>query len=231
MKKVHHGMFIIIILGTLVFHKPAYSVGLGAYVSGSGGRAWNKSGALFEGDCYGLRRRYMKAYPLVTYGAGLIMDTDPDSDGIFNYRLGLGYDRENVLAANRIDLNRLNFINTFGFRLFRNDFSKIWLGPQFGINYWWGNESRVTYDINPYSRLGVTLPPVSFKRKYKMAGCTGGIALGTNFNLSNRVTVSIEAGFRGFLTGTLKPVEGNPPSGKVNGMDGYLSLGVLVRVN
>jgi hypothetical protein len=215
----------------LAYQRPAYSVGLGGYISGSGGKDWHKSGALYVADYYGLKHRYMKASGSVAYGAGLMMDTDPDSNGIFNYRLNLGYDRANVLATNRIDLNRVNLINTFGFRLFRNDTIKLWLGPQFGINYWWGNESRVTHDMIVIMPPLLSALPVSFQRKYQMIGGTGGIALGTNINLGGSVTLSIEAGCRGYLNRSLKPIEGNPPSGNINAVEGYLSFGVLGRVN
>lgn len=224
---------VVVVLIGLTCAMPAYPVGLGAYITGSGGKAWHQSGALQEADAYGLRRRYMKDYPSVVYGAGLLLDSDPDSDGVFNYRLSIGYERMNVLAANRIDLNRINIINTFGFRLFRNDIFKLWIGPQLGIDYWWGNEAHNTYDINPYMHMmpGVALPPISFKRCYRMVGFAGGLALGMNFNLTNRVTLSLETGARGHVTSSLKQLEGNPPSGKVNGVEGFLSLGIMGRVN
>jgi len=218
--------FALICLG---YQRPAYSVGLGAYINGSGGKTWHQSGALQVADYYGLKHRYMKASGSVACGAGLMVDTDPDSDGIFNYRLNIGYDRANVHAANRIDLNRVNFINTFGFRLFRNETIKLWLGPQLGINYWWGKESRVTHDVIMTPLLFAL--PVSYQRKYQMFGGVGGIALGTNVNLSGGVTLSIEAGCRGYLTRSLKPLEGNPPAGKVNAVEGYLAFGVLGRLN
>lgn len=229
-----NGFFaVVLVLVGLAYAMPAYPVGLGAYVTGSGGKAWHKAGALKEADAYGLRGRYMKDYPSVAYGAGLLLDSDPDSDGVFNYRLSIGYDRMNVLAGNRIDLNRINFMNTFGFRLYRNDAFKLWFGPQIGIDYWWGNEAHNTCDINPYMTMmpGLAIPPVSFRRRYRMVGFAGGLALGMNFNLTNSVTLSLEAGARGHVTSSLKELEGNPPSGKVNGVEGFLSFGVMGRVN
>ncbi len=214
----------------LAFQRPAYSLGLGAYINSSGGKAWHQSGRLLVADYHGLKNRYMKASGSVAYGAGLMVDSDPDSNGIFNYRLNIGYDRANVLAANRIDLNRVNFINTFGFRLFRNETIKLWLGPQLGINYWWGKESRVTHDMI-FVWPSPSPLPISFQRKYQMFGGVGGIAFGTNVNLAGGVTLSVEAGCRGYLARSLKPLEGNPPSGKVNAVEGYLSFGILGRVN
>jgi len=230
-----YGIVILFALIVMGYHAPAYPYGFGVYVNGTSGKTWYQSGRFYlldpDDGILGEKGKISGAAS-IGYGGGLMMDTAPDSVTMVNYRMNLGYSRIMIFTGNHINLNRFDFTNTWGFKLYRNDSIKLWLGPQLGLNYLWGGDTHKTYEV-VFNWMSLANPslPISYKRKYNLFGVNTGLAIGVNINMSNRVTLSIEAGGRGFITFSGGEIDGSSPSGLVRGAEGYLLFGVLGRVH
>lgn len=142
--------------------KAAMALGLGVYADG----AYNKFSVSGEGgtadiDDFGF------------VGAGLVLDTCVARDKLFNYRLGLGYQKDVKypdLGTHKISMN-----NYFGFGVVRMEKFRWWLGPQLGLRYYIIESEDGNMDE---------------------AGGNVGLATGFNINLGKVFTLGLELGFR-----------------------------------
>lgn len=98
--------------------KPSDAVGLGASIEYSGFSADMD----YENDLSGNR-----------IGAGFVLDTNPLGEGIFNYRLDVGYahtfDSPDLISS----LNGVAVNNSFGFGIVRREDFRLWIGPALGL--------------------------------------------------------------------------------------------------
>lgn len=150
----------------------AQAVGLGFYGSFGGGKAdWSPDTSTnFDFD--------KKTSHL---GFGLVMDTAPASDKLFNYQLNMGYDRfsnTNGNAWGNADLEGFTISNNFGFGGLINSSTRLWFGPEIQIHWTDGKPDH-------YSNF-----------KIKLFGVGIGPVLGMNFNVGDNSTFAVKTGYQ-----------------------------------
>lgn len=107
---------------------------------------------------------------------GVVMDTNLSKDKVFNYRLGVMYEKEKLSRSGfNYEVKGVSFDNDFGFGVVRNENLRLWLGPELRLSYlekeWNSNTKTALVEI------GV------------------GPVVGVNFNLGSVVTLSAKAGY------------------------------------
>lgn len=102
-------------------------------------------------------------------GFNFILDTAVAKDKVFNYRLGLGYEKETFDVGTR-EVGRFALTNTFGFGVLRTEAVRLWLGPQIFFAY--GSDDTY-HDLD--------------------AGAA--FVLGTNFAVGPVVSLGLELGY------------------------------------
>ncbi len=147
---------------TLFSVKSAMAIGIGAYVDG----AYNKFSVSGEGgtadiDDFGF------------IGAGFVLDTCVAKNQLFNYRLGLGYQKD--VKYPKFGTHKISMNNYFGFGVVRMQSFRWWLGPQLGLRYY-----ILDSDDSSMSEVGGN----------------AGLATGFNFNIGTVFTIGLELGFR-----------------------------------
>ena len=105
---------------------------------------------------------------------GLVLDTNVSEKSIYNYRMEIQRTRYTLTDPDgtESDLEKWTFDHSFGFRVYQNNWMRIWLGPQLRHGHAWGDQSLDQYCIG--------LAPV----------------LGINFNLGRYVSPSVTLGYR-----------------------------------
>ncbi len=146
-------------------------------------------------------------------GGGLIMDSNLATDRIFNWRMKLGGERLYADRESEMQLVRLSMSHTFGFGIVRTERVRLWLGPQIGVSYSWGDRTKERYYygianlglkwqtaflptslISPYNFVyGVFRDKIS---KIRYGGIDFGLVLGLNINLGDYVTIGPEVGIK-----------------------------------
>ncbi len=111
-------------------------------------------------------------------GGGIVIDSSPDRDEVFNYRFNLGYEKL-TFKNDTGDLKLNNYVldQDFGFGLIRSEIVRFWLGPELRVSYANGTDPNFS-DI-----------------KYKFWGFGGGPVAGIDFNISDSVTFSLKGGY------------------------------------
>ncbi len=116
---------------------------------------------------------------------GFVLDTALARDALFNYRLNLGYGKWNWKkeAGGKLKLNAYTMDHTFGFGVYRNQFVRLWLGPQ--LRFAVANGDYIDSSGNKdrdwdYSYVGIGVGPV----------------FGLNVNPGDRFTASLTIGYR-----------------------------------
>jgi hypothetical protein len=113
-------------------------------------------------------------------GAGLVMDTVPARDSLYNYQLNLGYDQfrnNNRNAWGNAVFDSFVISNNFGFGALINPTTRIWFGPELRIAWAKGSPDHYDYRVRLF---GVGIGP----------------ALGVNFNYDDVHTFALKAGFQ-----------------------------------
>jgi hypothetical protein len=114
-------------------------------------------------------------------GFGLVMDTAPASDQLFNYHLNIGYDQfrnRNSSSWGNISLDGFVVSNSFGFGTLINPDTRLWFGPELRIEWAYGSPSSFSsYKIHLF---GVGIGPV----------------VGVNFNYDDKHTFVVKSGFQ-----------------------------------
>jgi hypothetical protein len=114
-------------------------------------------------------------------GAGLAMDTVPARDNLFNYHLNIGYDRFSTRgggAWGNSDFEGILLSNNFGFGTLINPRTRVWFGPEIRLE--WANGSPKQYPSFKIRLFGVGIGPV----------------IGVNFNIGDKYTFVVKAGFQ-----------------------------------
>ncbi len=161
-------LLLLIVLTEGFFLKNANAAGFGFYGSFGGGNAnWSpESGPDFKKDTSHV-------------GIGLAMDTAPARDRLFNYQLNIGYERfahKNSNAFGSADFDGFVISNNFGFGTLITPTTRLWFGPEVRLEWADGSASISNYKINLF---GVGVGPV----------------MGLNFNIGDRETFVVKAGF------------------------------------
>jgi len=108
-------------------------------------------------------------------GLGIVLDTRVARNGVFNYRLNLGFYNATNIYSSDWEYEDFKFYvmdHSFGFGVVRTRLMRIWIGPQV----------RLAYHTQPNddSLIGFGLGPV----------------LGANFNFGRVFTVALDLGYR-----------------------------------
>ena len=194
--------FFILMLATV-----AMAFGIGGYMTVGGGNSsydYSKYEYFATGN--------LKKSEDWAIGGGLIMDSNLASDRIFNWRMKLGGERLTADRESEMRLTRLHMQHVFGFGIVRTENVRLWLGPQIGASYSWGDRTkeRYYYGIAP---LGLTwqklfypalLSPYNYGygifRDHipiiQYGGIDFGFVLGLNINLGDYVTIGPEVGVK-----------------------------------
>jgi hypothetical protein len=113
-------------------------------------------------------------------GVGLVMDTVPARDRLFNYQLNLGYDQfrnYNRNAWGNAAFNSFVISNNFGFGTLINPTTRMWFGPELRIAWTEGSPDHYDYKVRLF---GIGIGPV----------------IGVNFNYDDLHTFALKAGFQ-----------------------------------
>ena len=114
-----------------------------------------------------------------SWRVGLALDTHPVADTLVNYRLQVGFGRLDVDfdAPELFELKGISVGHTIGFRLFQAESVKLWAGPHVRTAFFVGDRPDHNSEATTLIEFGV------------------GGAIGANFNLGSRITMSFEAGY------------------------------------
>ena len=134
---------------------------------------------------------------------GVMLDTNVARDSLFNYRLNISLD-ENEINFGRFKDKLDGYVmdHTFGFGVLRNQNVRLWIGPQINLSY---------YNESDFDMFGIGLGP----------------AIGVNIHAGDKVSFTIASGYKyNFLFGELGDAD-------FTGYDGqfYINFGVLFRIN
>ena len=116
-------------------------------------------------------------------GVGVTYSTNPQGSRLFNYRLDAGYvyTWEKVRGGPNYDYNGFSLNNAFGFRIFQNNSTRVWIGPAIGLGFDVLDQSTDEYfdsgDVKTFT-IG------------------GGPQIGVNLAASQDLTVAFTAGYQ-----------------------------------
>lgn len=177
----------------MLFYNTGFAVGTGIYtVLGTGINTLNtnmQNNVVKNGF---MNQKTDNVRSFMSYGAGLITDTNLDGEKIFNYRFRLGYDFQVSDSDEYKYLHRVMLTNIFGVGLYRDEQVRLWLGPLVGIGYLGGEN---TYIDKNYLFNGSVFVKKS-KMEVSLLDFNIGMELGININLVKSVTFSFEGGFQ-----------------------------------
>jgi hypothetical protein len=166
MKSTARLLAVLCVLVAVASLQPAHAkVGFGGYVSTEvGSTDWDAddpSGETVNGDTGQM-------------GFGFVLDTCPGKEHVFNYRLNVGYEtfKSDLDGGGEFKGTGFALDNTFGFAVFRNDRTRVWLGPQIKLSFYGGDDV-----VDKVARFG------------------GGAVVGANFKVGERSTISVSGGF------------------------------------
>lgn len=117
-------------------------------------------------------------------GFGFAFDTELGRQANFNYRMAVSvqgvdadFDLEGSTFTDELDLQGVVVDNTFGFSIYTDEVTRLWVGPRVRIGVFEGElDSAPSVDVS-LAELGI-----------------GGV-FGANFNAGPTVTFGLEAGF------------------------------------
>jgi hypothetical protein len=204
-----------------LYSQPAMCMGYGLYLTGNGGMTtWNGNMDFSHAGVSG--------------GFGFVMDTSVARDKLFNFRLNLGLDIINS-AYRSIDIYKFDVLCSFGFGLVRTEIMRFWIGPQIGLRINRGSgrvlaRNRIFFEANI---MGVY--PSNAKYDASSTGVVGGLVMGFNFHITERLTVALDFGGRGCAgTGTITYdgyFRNYDKKEKAWGYEGFINFALIVRVN
>ncbi len=169
-KKTMAVFYVLFIVTCFFSVMKAHAAGLGLYASGGRGTAdWStRDDETFKKSTSRL-------------GVGLALDTNPDSDRLFNYNLNIGYERfsnHNGNAWKNLDLNGFVVRNAFGFGGLITPDVRVWFGPQLSLSWFEGSpDSFQDYTIRLF---GIGIGPT----------------LGVNFNAGEHMKIVLKGGYQ-----------------------------------
>jgi len=152
----------------------AHAAGFGFYGSyGAGTADWTVDSSYSNSTDFSKRTNHL--------GAGLVMDTAPARDKLFNYQLNIGYDRfsnNNGSAWGPVDFEGVLISNNFGFGGMISPTTRLWFGPELRVEL--ANGSPSSYSNFKIRLFGIGIGPV----------------LGVNFNTGEKQTFAVKAGYQ-----------------------------------
>ncbi len=126
-----------------------FALGLGATVQLGGGSGTQTIDNWFV--------PYDEDVDIGTFNIGFTLDTALTDERNFNYRLGVG--TENVIVENQFggesDISGIFVSNDFGFAVYKDSTTRIWVGPQVKVGLYSGNDANnndlaiVTLGVGP----------------------------------------------------------------------------------
>lgn len=208
-----------IIVAIVTFSVPALAIGIGgSFTAGIAKVYWVNGGGSGEGDGS-------------AYGGSLVFDTAVAQDSLFNYRANfaiqaLESDTKGGDIKYKTEGMRFALYNSFGFGVVRTESIRLWLGPQFGVHYIDADTTRTEPDFS-LLRVGASYVSVPTESKKKSGDNGGGISLGfvigVNFNIGSSLTLGLDGGCRGFVTGN--------DVGANAGPEGFMNVSLVFRIN
>jgi len=148
-------------------------IGLGAYfTTGSGSGEWTAQDE--DSDEWDIETNDNGS------GFGFVLDTAVAKNRVFNYRLGIGFERKDYENEANETLEIDNFVieNDFGFGLVRTPKIRLWLGPELKISSGSGD-----FDSDGAEEYDVDLVSVGI-----------GPVLGLNVHVGKLVTLGLKTG-------------------------------------
>jgi len=162
--------FVVYIFGS----SRANAAGIGFYGSVGGGSAdWNVDSGWYSPTDFTKRTNH--------FGIGLVLDTAPARDNLFNYQLNVGYDRfrnKKGDAWGNAEFDGLVISNNFGFGGMITPTTRLWFGPEVRLE--WADGSPDSYPNYKIHLFGAGIGPV----------------VGVNFNIGDSHTVAVKAGYQ-----------------------------------
>ena len=153
--------------------------GLGVYVPLS---IYAKSNITLNPDNTFVNDRNVRSDYDPSVGLGVMYDTNVGENKLFNYRGGLEYLSVGVENSSRSN-KRVDFVNTFGFGIIRNEIFRFWIGPR--INIAWNTAIGGVDNTNYALEIGVAL------------------ATGINIELTREMVLGFDIDYReAYLSGT-----------------------------
>ena len=113
-------------------------------------------------------------------GVGVTYSTNPQGSALFNYRLDAGYVHTWEDARGypkQINYNGFSLNNAFGFRVFQNSKTRVWIGPAVGLGVDVMSQDRLEDDVVAFT-IG------------------GGPQIGVNLAASESLTMAFTAGYQ-----------------------------------
>ena len=212
----------------LFYARPALSLGLGVYLSGTGGYNWynSNSGSLLYN------------FPAAGGGFGFVLDTAVAKDQLVNFRLNVGEDFLPRSSFSMANMFKFNLLGSLGFGIIRTEDIRLWLGPQVGmrVNYGTGFEKSIISTYHAYfDIISFPYPGPSSTRHIVNTEFVGGLVIGVNFNVGRHFTVAVDAGGRLSLgTSTIAYYglhKGFLREGSASGYEGFINLAFIYRIN
>lgn len=215
---------VVIIVGCVIMRpSPSFSdtYCAGAYITNQvGGYSWNISKS--SNYLYVSRNPPSRSTPVMT-GGGLMWSGE-FLEGQFMLRQNLGFE---AFIADRFNMTRFSFVNTFAYVPFRTDTFLIWVGPQLNLFYIWGKDSSNTLFL--YSDFISTNVPFYRKRTYGILPIGTGVALGLDYDAYKNVRLSFEGGFHMSTSAYGKSREIGDGVASVTGYEGFINFSVMYR--
>jgi len=185
MKKLLRIKVFLLIFLFAVFLSESMATGVGFNISGGRGEAeWNATNWSHSGS----DKDFDFDTDIKKKGAGFVLDTAVSSDRVFNYRLNLGWERNEYKIDDvykyiihpdiygKFETSGWFMSHDFGFRIFNNSKVRIWMGPQVRLSSTKGElKSNKNYEID-FISFGV------------------GPVLGLNIHITSSMSILFKAG-------------------------------------
>jgi hypothetical protein len=176
----------------------AAALGLGGYYN----LGWGDGEIEYDDDYYDHEFDIEPDYK--TKIIGFMLDTNVARDSVFNYRLNIALDKLDFGGRRSKKIDGYVMDHTFGFGVLRNQYVRLWLGPQISLSYY--NEDDFDFDL-----FGLGFGP----------------AVGVNIHAGDKVSFTVTSGYKYNL------LFGSDFRDDFTGYEGqyYINFGVLFRIN
>ena len=173
-------LFILSCTMLLLWSPNCFAIGFGAFIDASGG----------SGDMEWETDYYSWDVDSRAGAVGFVLDTSPTKERIFNYRLNVGFARQELKDDYDVTMksNGVYAENIFGFAFIREENFRWWAGPLVRIGYYSGDSGTVQQ-----------WPDTTIKTDVDYAEFGLGAVTGLNFKAGNTIlSPSVGVRFIGF---------------------------------
>lgn len=217
MKKLLISMLFI----TMIFIQKidGFAWGIGPYFGTSDGASANTYQAIGKG-----RKLTTDGYnPVRNLYAGIMIDSNVNKNDLAGYRVNLGVGMtsyENLKSWRKFDIN-----NTLTFKLFQNEYFRLWMGPQLGLHL-----VLLTKRFSPIEDKIISTDSRGYNGIIDL-----GVAIGANIKMSEPVYFMIDGGIKYGANFNLSHVKYGVGMNSVqnkflHGYETFLNMGFLYRV-